>query len=78
MIKGYKQTKGLDYFDTYSHVTKINSIGMVLSIAALRNLEVNQMDVKMAFLNGDLEEEIYMENLRIFLLRDKKRKSVSW
>ena len=49
MIKGYKQTKGLDYFDTYSPVTRINSIRMVLTIAALRNLEVHHMDVKTTF-----------------------------
>ena len=61
MIKGYKQTECLDYFDTYSPITRINSIRMVLAIAALRNLEVHQMDVKTAFLNGDLEGEIYME-----------------
>ena len=61
MIKGYRQTEGLDYFDTYSPVTTINSIRMVLAIAALKDLEVHQMDVKTAFLNGDLNEEIYME-----------------
>ena len=61
VIKGYRQTKGLDYFDTYSLVTRINSIRMVLAIAALKYLEVHQMDVKTAFLNGDLNEEIYME-----------------
>ena len=61
VIKGYRQTEGLDYFDTYSHVTRINSIRMVLAIAALKDLEVHQMDVKTAFLNGDLNEEIYME-----------------
>ena len=61
MIKGFRQTEGLDYFDTYSPVTRINSIRMVLAIAALKDLEVHQMDVKTAFLNGDLNEEIYME-----------------
>ena len=61
VTKGYKQTEGLDYFDTYSPVTRINSIRMVLAIAALRNLEVHKMDVKTTFLNGELEEEIYME-----------------
>ena len=61
VIKGYKQTEGLDYFDTYSPITRINSIRMVLAIASLRNLEVYQMDVKTTFLNGELEEEIYME-----------------
>ena len=78
MIKGYKQTKGLDYFDTNSPVTRINSIRMVLTIAALRNLEIYQMDVKTAFLNGDLEEEIYMEQPKGFLLWGKKTKSVNW
>ena len=46
---------------THSLVTRINSIRMVLAISALRNLEVHQMDVKTTFLNGDLDEEIYME-----------------
>ena len=40
---------------------RINSIRMVLAIAALRNLEVHQMDVQIVFLNGDLDEEIYIE-----------------
>ena len=61
VIEGYRQKEGLDYFDTYSPVTRITSIRMILAIAALRNLKVHQMDVKTAFLNGDLEEEIYME-----------------
>ena len=61
MIKGYRQAEGLDYFDTYSPVTRINSIRMVLAIAALKDLEVYQMDVKMDFLNRDLNEEIYMK-----------------
>ena len=61
MIKGYKQTEGLGYFDTYSPMMRINSTRMVFVIYALRNLEVHQMDVKTTFLNGDLDEEIYME-----------------
>ena len=61
VIKDYKQTEGLDYFDKYYLGTRVNSIRMVLAIAALRNLEVRQMDVKTTFLNGDLDEEIYME-----------------
>ena len=46
VIKGYKQTKGLDYFDTDSPVMRINSIRMMFAIVALRNLEIHQMDVK--------------------------------
>ena len=61
VIKGYKQRKSLDYFDTYFLMLRINSIRMILTIVTLRNLEVHQMDEKTAFLNGDLDEEIYME-----------------
>ena len=78
MTKGYKQTEGLDYSDTYSPLTRINSITMVLTIAALRNLKVHQMNVKTTFLNGELEEESTWSSLKVFLLRDKKRKFVNW
>ena len=60
VIKGYKQQEGVDYFDTYSPVTRITSIRLIIAVAALRNLKIHQMDVKTVFLNGDLEEEIYM------------------
>jgi hypothetical protein len=61
VVQGFRQIEGLDFFDTYSPVTRITSIRMLIAIAALRNLEIHQMDVKTAFLNGDLEEEIYMK-----------------
>ena len=67
VIKGYRQREGLDYFDTYSPVTRINSIRMILAIAALHNLKVYQMDVKTAFPNGDVDEEIYMEQPEGFI-----------
>ncbi|GJT14034.1 retrovirus-related pol polyprotein from transposon TNT 1-94 [Tanacetum coccineum] len=67
VIKGYRQREGLYYLDTYSPVTRITSIRMVLVIATLRNLEVHQMDVKTAFLNEDLEEEIYMNQPEGFI-----------
>ena len=66
MIKGYKQTESIDYFDTYSPVTRINSIRMALAIAALRNLEIHQMYVKIVFLNGELDGENYIEQLEVF------------
>ncbi|GJX03417.1 retrotransposon protein, putative, ty1-copia subclass [Tanacetum coccineum] len=74
VIKGYRQREGLDYFDTYSPVTRITSIRMVLVIAALRNLKVHQMDVKTAFLNEDLEEEIYMNQPEDFIAPGKESK----
>ena len=75
VIKGYKQTEGLDYFDTYSLMTRINSIKMVLAISTLRNHEVHQMDVKKTFLNGDLDEEIYMEQPKEFSATGQERKA---
>ena len=66
MIKAYTQTEGLYYFDTCSPVIRINSIRMVLAISALRNLEIHQIDVKTGFLNGELDKEIYMEQLEDF------------
>ena len=74
VIKGYKQTEGLDYFDTYSSITRINSIRMVLAIVALRNLEVHQMNMKIAFLNGDLKEEIYIEQPEGFFALGQEKK----
>ena len=70
MIKGYKQT---NYFDTYSPITRINFIMMVLAIAALRNLSAHQMDVKTTFLNGDLDE-IYIEQLEGFFAPQQENK----
>ena len=74
VIKGYKQTEGLDYFDTDSPVTRINSIRMVLAIFALRSLKVYQMDLKITFLNGDLDKEIYMEQLEGFFAPGQEKK----
>nr|GEY88485.1 calcineurin B-like protein 4 [Tanacetum cinerariifolium] len=66
-IKEFRQREGLDYFDTYLLVTQIALIRMILVIAAFRNLEVHRMDVKKAFLNGDLEEEIHMNQPEGFM-----------
>ena len=59
-------------------MTRINFIRMMVAIAAPRNLEVHQMDVKTTFINGELYEEIYMEQPEVFLHQDKKEKSVNW
>ena len=71
---GYKQKEGLDYFDTYSHVTRITSIRMLIAIAALHNLEIHQMDVKTTFLNGDLNDEICMDQPEGFISLGQEKK----
>ncbi|GJU61455.1 retrotransposon protein, putative, ty1-copia subclass [Tanacetum coccineum] len=69
-IKGFRQREGLDYFDTYLPVTRITLIRIVLAIIALRKMEVRQMDVKMTFLNGDLEKVLYMNQPEAFMALD--------
>jgi hypothetical protein len=59
VTKGYTQKKCEDFFDTYSHVARLTTIHVLLSLAASHGLLVNQMDAKTIFLNGELEEEIY-------------------
>ena len=54
VVKGFRQ-KFLDYFDTYSPMTRITSIRMLIALAAVYGLKIHQMDVKTAFLNGELE-----------------------
>ena len=64
VAKGFKQKEDVekvDFFYTYSPVTKVTSIRLLIFIAAIHNLMVHQMNVKMAFFNGDLEEEIYID-----------------
>ena len=66
-MKGFGQRKGVDFDEIFSPVVKMSSIRTMLGIAASMNLEVEQLDVKTAFLHGDLEEEIYMEQLEGFI-----------
>jgi hypothetical protein len=61
VIKGYSQKECEDFFDTYSPMARLATIRVLLSLAASHGLLVHQMDVKTTFLNGELDEEIYME-----------------
>ncbi|GJS64818.1 retrotransposon protein, putative, ty1-copia subclass [Tanacetum coccineum] len=61
VAKGYTQTPGIDYEETFSPVADIRAIRILIAIAAYYDYEIWQMDVKTAFLNGYLSEEVYME-----------------
>jgi hypothetical protein len=56
VAKGFSKVEGIDYHETFSPVAKMNSICLVLSLDASHKWEVHQMDVKYAFLHGDLKE----------------------
>ena len=60
VVKGFAQKKGIDFNEIFSPVVKMNSIRTLSSIVVVQDLELEQMDVDTAFLNGDLEDEIYM------------------
>ncbi len=67
VARGFTQTYGLDYNETFALVAKFTSLCCILTLAALEDMEIHQMDVKTAFLNGKLEEEIYMEQPQGFV-----------
>ena len=68
MAKGYSQKEGLDYKETFAPVAKFASIRTLLALAAHQDYEIHQMDVKTAFLNGDLDVEIYMRQPEGFVV----------
>ncbi|GKE57267.1 zinc finger, CCHC-type containing protein [Tanacetum coccineum] len=74
VIQGFKQNSGIDYFDTYAPVARISTIRLVIAMASIHNLIIYQMDVKTIFLNGDLEEEVYMNQPQGFIMPGNENK----
>ncbi|GJU60145.1 zinc finger, CCHC-type containing protein [Tanacetum coccineum] len=74
VIQGFRQKEGIDYFDTYAPVACITTIKLLLALAAIYNLVIHQMDVKTTFLNGDLEEEVYMKQPKGFVMPGNEHK----
>jgi hypothetical protein len=67
VARGFTQTYGVHYNKKFAPVAKFTSIHCILALAALEDMEIHQMDVKTTFLNGELEEEIYMEQPQGFV-----------
>jgi hypothetical protein len=61
VAKGYVQVTGLDFEETFAHVVRLESIRILLDYAAHHSFKLFQMDVKSAFLNGPIKEEVYVE-----------------
>jgi hypothetical protein len=72
VAQGFAQKPGIDFTETFAPVAKTDSIRLLLAFAAAQNFEIHQVDVKSAFLNGKLEETIYMRQPRGFVAKGKE------
>ena len=73
VAQGYLQKKGIDYNETFAPVVKFASLRLLLAYAAYKDLEIHQMDVKTAYLNGDIDAEIYMRQPEGFVVPGKEQ-----
>jgi hypothetical protein len=74
VVKGYAQIFGVDYSDTFTLVARLDTIRLLLAISAQKGWKVFQLDVKSAFLNGVLQEKIYVEQPDGFVIQGAKDK----
>ncbi|GJW01642.1 zinc finger, CCHC-type containing protein [Tanacetum coccineum] len=72
--KGFKQKSGIVYFDTYAPVARISTIRLLIAMASIHNLIILHMDVKTAFLNCELDEEVYINQPQGLIMRSNENK----
>ena len=73
VAKGFTQKEGIDYHETFSPVSSKDSFRIIMALVAHFDLELHQMDVKTAFLNGNLGEEVYMQQPEGFQMKGKEQ-----
>ena len=76
VAKGYSQMEGINFSEVFSPIVRYTSIRELLSIVAAQDLELEQMDVKTAFLHGHLEERIYMKQPPDSGIQDQRERFV--
>src|SRR5438105_4332966 len=72
VAKGYVQQPGIDFEEVFAPVARLESVQLLLALAAHRGWFVHHMDVKSAFLNGDLQEEVYVVQPPVFVVTGKE------
>jgi hypothetical protein len=72
--RGYTQKYGEDFFDAYSPVSRLIPIRVLLSLSTAHGILVYQMDMKITFLNGEIDEVIYIEQPNGFIVDGQERK----
>ena len=72
VARGFSQKEGIDYEETFALVARYTSIRAIMAIATKMGWKLHQMDVKTAFLNGLVEEEVYVEQPLGFETHDRK------
>lgn len=76
MAKGFQQTPRVDYFETFNQVVKAATIKIILCLAVHFNWDIQQIDINNVFLNGDLEEQVYMYQPEGFMREEAEQKLV--
>ena len=72
VARGFSQKEGIDYDETFAPVARYNSIRVIISLVSVLGWKLHQMDVKTTFLNGKIEEEVYIEQPEGFELHGKE------
>jgi hypothetical protein len=72
VARGFSQVEGVDYDETFAPVARYMSICTIIALAASMGWKLHQMDVKTGFLNGEIEEEVYIEHLEGFMIHNEK------
>jgi Reverse transcriptase (RNA-dependent DNA polymerase) len=74
VVKGYRQKAGIDYDEVFAPMAQMETIRLLILIAAQFEWSINQIDVKLTFLNGVLEEEVYVEQPLGYIKSRKEQK----
>jgi hypothetical protein len=74
VMKGYTQRHDIDYDEVFTSVARLDSVRLLIALAAHEGWEVHHMDFKSAFLNDDLQEEVYVEQPTGFIIAGKEHK----